>query len=195
MIKKMKTILEVEGKMGPIPASQFSPPLPDTNPSSRKDNAMEKRKTAMPKRFRPAAPKPTAMYLPIPEALPKPKTDVPDSRPPPSVPVCESIPWPGTGKMSGNPFEDRNWLLPPNYLDNDNRNENKAETEHKNMTGVISPRPPIMEEQNSKMSKQPVEKCSWGPDCPFCMSQEKKEEQKSATAKDVTQTKVAEATG
>ena len=47
-IKKMKTFLEVEGKMGPIPApiNQFRPPLPDTNPSIRKNNATEKRKGA-----------------------------------------------------------------------------------------------------------------------------------------------------
>ena len=173
----MKTFLEVEGKMGPIPTSQFRPPLPDTNPNIRKDNAMEKRKRAAPKRFRPTAPKPTATHLPIPEAPPKPKTDVPDSRPPPSVPAHESTPWPGTGKMSGNLFEDRNWLLPPHYLDNDNRNENKTETEHKNVTGIISPRPPIKEEEDPKTSEQSVEKCSWGPNCPFCKSQEKKEEQ------------------
>ena len=42
IIKKMKTFLEVEGKMGPIPASQFRPTLPDTNPNIRKDNAAEK---------------------------------------------------------------------------------------------------------------------------------------------------------
>ena len=74
---------------------------------------MEKRKRAVPKRFRPAAPKPTTMHLPLLEAPHKPKSDVPDSQPPPSVPVpdCESTPWPGTGKMSGNLFEDRNWLL------------------------------------------------------------------------------------
>ena len=54
----MKTCLEVEGKMGPIPASvnQFRPPLPDTNPNIRKNNAMEKRKRATPKKFRPATP-------------------------------------------------------------------------------------------------------------------------------------------
>ena len=62
IIKKMKTFLEVEGKMGPVPAptpataSQVRPPLPNTNPNIRKDNAMEKRKRAMPKRFRPVAP-------------------------------------------------------------------------------------------------------------------------------------------
>ena len=113
IIKKMKIFLEVEGKMGPIPASQFRPPLPDTNPNIKKDNATEKRKRATPKRFRPATPKPTTVHLPLPEAPPKPQNDVPDSQPPPSVPVYKSTPWPGTGKMSGDLFEDRNWLFPP----------------------------------------------------------------------------------
>ena len=140
MIKKMKTFLEVEGKMGPIPTIQFRLPQPDTNPNIRKDNAA-KRKRAMPKRFRPAALKPTTSHLPIPEAPPKPKTDVLDSQPTPSVPVHNSTPWPGTGKMSGNLFEDRNWLLPPNYLDNGN--ENKTENDHNIMTKVTSPRLPI----------------------------------------------------
>ena len=75
IIKKMKTFLEVEGKMGPIPApdSQFRPPLPDTNPNIRKNNVAEKRKRATPKKFRPATPKPTTAHLPLPEAPPKPK--------------------------------------------------------------------------------------------------------------------------
>ena len=81
IIKKMKTFLEVEGKMGPAPtpANQFRPPLPKTNPNIGKDNAVEKRKRAASKRFRPAAPKPTATHLPLPEAPSKPKNDVPDS--------------------------------------------------------------------------------------------------------------------
>ena len=45
IIKKMKTFLEVEGKMGLIPASQFGP---DTNPNIRKDNATEKKKSSDP---------------------------------------------------------------------------------------------------------------------------------------------------
>ena len=81
IIKKMKTILEVEGKMVPAPVNQWRPPLPDTNPYIRKDNATEKRKRAAPKRFRPATPKPTTACLPLPEAPPKPKNDVPDSQP------------------------------------------------------------------------------------------------------------------
>ena len=52
IIKKMKTFLEVEGKMGPVPtpSSQFRPPLPDTNPNIRKDTVTEKRKEPHPRR-------------------------------------------------------------------------------------------------------------------------------------------------
>ena len=171
IIKKMKTFLEVGGKMGPIPApiSQFRP-LPDTNPNIRKNNATEKRKRATPKKFRPATPNPTTAHLPLPEAPLKPKNDAPL----PSIPVCESTPWPGTGKMSGNLFEDRNWLLPPNYLDN--AKENKTENELKAATNVTSPKPQIKEEE-FKTGEQLTEKCSWGPGCPFCKSQEQKEKQ------------------
>ena len=58
IIKRMKTFLEAEGKMGliPQPASQCRPPQQDTNPKVRKDSAAEKRKWAVPtKRFRPSA--------------------------------------------------------------------------------------------------------------------------------------------
>ena len=79
IITKMKTLLEVEGKMVPVPASQFRPPIPDNNPNIRKENAVEKRKRATPKRFRPVAPKPTTIHLPLSETPPKGKNDVPDS--------------------------------------------------------------------------------------------------------------------
>ena len=111
IIKKMKTFLEVDGKMGPIsvpvPGNQFRPPLPDTNPNVRKDDVTEKRATPK-KKFRPATPKLTTVHPPLPEAPPKPKNNAPL----PSVPAREDTPWPGAGKMSGNLFEDRNWLLP-----------------------------------------------------------------------------------
>ena len=175
IIKKMKTFLEVEGKMGPIPASQFRPTLPDTNPNIRKDNAAEKRKRAEHKRFRPsAAPKPTAAQPPatVSQAPAKPKIDAPENRPPPleNVPIPESTPWPGTGKVSGNLFEDRNWLLPPNYLYNENKNE------HKNVTNITGPRTPVKAEE-SKVNEQSAEKCRWGPDCPFYKNQEKEKEE------------------
>ena len=76
--------------------------------------------------------------------------------------------------MSGNLFEDRNWLLPPNYLDNSK--ENKTENELKATTNVTSPKPQIKEEE-FKTGEQSTEKCSWGTGCPFCKYQEQKEEQ------------------
>ena len=63
-----------------------------------------------------------------------------------------------------------NWLLPQNYLASENKNEN--------VTSITNPRPPIKEEE-LKTNEQSLEKCRWGPDCPFCKSQEKgKEEDK-----------------
>ena len=87
IIKKMKTFLEVEGKMGPIPqptSSQYRPPQLDTNPKVRKDNAAEKRKKAVPtKRFRPStAPKPNETAAKPPATVSKAPED-PENRPPP----------------------------------------------------------------------------------------------------------------
>ena len=65
IVKKMKTFLEVENKMGSIiPAlvSQFRPQLPETNPNFRKSDTTEKRKRATPKKkFRPATPRVAAI--------------------------------------------------------------------------------------------------------------------------------------
>ena len=72
--------------------------------------------------------------------------------------------------MPGNLFKDRNWLLPPNYL------ENKTENEPKAMASIKSPKPQIKEEGSNK-NEQSTEKCGWGPGCPFCKSQEQKEDQ------------------
>ena len=73
MIKKMKTFLEVENKMGPIIpalANQYRPPLHEMNPNVRKGNATMRRKTVTPKRrFRPATPKATVMCSPLPQVL------------------------------------------------------------------------------------------------------------------------------
>ena len=56
-IKKMRTFLEVKGKLGPIPQSQsnqYRPPQSDTNPNIRKaTKTTEKRKRVAPtKRFK-----------------------------------------------------------------------------------------------------------------------------------------------
>ena len=149
----------------PVPSNQFRPPLPETNPNIRKNDVTEKRKRATPKKkFRPATSKPTTVHPPLPEAPPKPKNGMPL----PSVPAREDTSWPGTGKMLGNLFEDRNWLLPKNYLATENKNEN--------VTGITSPKPSLKEEP--KTGEQSVispktEKCGWGPDCPFFKNQDK----------------------
>ena len=109
IIKKMKTFLEVEGKMGPTQAtvSQFRPPLPNTKPNIRKDNAAEKRKRAVPKRFRPAAPKPTAIHVQRPHLNPRMMCQAVDQ-----FQFAKAPHGLAAGKMSGNLFEDRNWLVP-----------------------------------------------------------------------------------
>ena len=94
IIKKMKTFLEVEGKMGPIPqptSNQYRPPQLDTNPKVRKDNTAEKRKRAVPtKRVRPStAPKPNETATQPPVTTPK----APENRPPPleKAPVHKAL--------------------------------------------------------------------------------------------------------
>ena len=118
MIKKMKTFLEVQNSMGPIIpalANQYRLPLPEMNPNVRKGNATEKRRTITPKRrFRPATPKATAMCLPLPQAPPKPNSNAATTSA--LTMVRQDTPWPGTGKMSGNLSQDRNWLLLKDYL-------------------------------------------------------------------------------
>ena len=138
IIKKMRTFLEVENKMGPIipaPAIQFRPPLPETNPNVRKNDMTERRKRATPKKkFRPATPKITVTCHPLLEAPSNPKSSAS------SAPVREDTPWPGTGKMLGNLFKDRNWLLPKDYL----------VTEKKEDINVASKGPPLKEEHNAE---------------------------------------------
>ena len=70
--------------------------------------------------------------------------------------------------MSGNLFDDRNWLFPLNYLPNKGKEEN--------LTGITSPRTPIKENE-PKTNEQSSEKCRWETDCPFCKSQEKGKEE------------------
>ena len=118
IVKKMKTCLEVENKMGsiiPALASQFRLPLPETNPNVRKSDASEKRKRVTPKkRFRPAIPRATVTCPPLLQVPLKSTSDAATTSAP--AMVREDTTWPSAGKMSGNLFEDRNWLLPKGYL-------------------------------------------------------------------------------
>ena len=156
------------GPMIPAPASQFRSPLPEMNPNVRKNDMAENRKRATPKKkFRPATPKITRTCPPLPEAPPKPKGSAS------SAPVREDTPWPSTGKMSGNLFKDRNWLLPKNYL----------VIEKKEDTNAASARPPLKEEPKAEeqATSLKAEKCGWGPDCLFCKLQKERRGKKAAT--------------
>ena len=80
------------------------------------------------------------------------------------VTVREDTPWPGTGKMSGNLFVERNWAIPKDYLAIEDKKEDDT---------VAKP-PPIEESKmGEQTSSQNEEKCGWGPDCPFCKAQKK----------------------
>ena len=164
-VKKMKTFLEVENKMGPIiPAlvSQFRPPLPETNPNFRKSNTTEKRKRATPKKkFRPATPRVAAMCPPLLQAPPKPNSNTS------STSVREDTPWPSTGKMLGNLFEERNWPLPKDFLVAENKKKD---------TTIDTAKPPLKEEpkMEEQATSQKEEKCGWGPNCPFASPKRKK---------------------
>ena len=185
IVKKMRTFLEVEGKIGPIPqpaSSQHRSPQPETNPNVRKDKAAEKRKRAAPtKRFRPSTisrPSEAGVHPPViisktlTNDRPRVQEETSDSRPPPleDVQGHEITPRSSAGKISGNLSQERkDWLLPSNYLNNDN----------KDTTSVTSPKPPIKEEpktEGQSFTGPKTDKYGWGPNCPFCKNQEKEKE-------------------
>ena len=170
IIKKMRTFLELEGKLGPIPQSpsnQFRSPQPDTNPNVRKVTKItEKRKRVAPtKRFEtkiaaePNSNKMT-MYLPNTKALMN--TESQKTPPLKDAPVHTGTPWPETGKMLGNLFEARKYcLLPPNYIPDNT----------KSTANAISPKTPIKVEpkpEGQPATSLKAKKCGWGPNCPFC---------------------------
>ena len=78
--------------------------------------------------------------------------------------VREDIPWPGAGKMSGNLFEERNWVLPKDYLAIESKKEDAV---------VTKPPPKEGPKIGELISNQKEEKCGWGPDCPFCKAKKK----------------------
>ena len=87
-----------------------------------------------------------------------------ENRPPPleDAPICTGTPWPKAGKMLGNLFKTRkDWLILPNY-NNDNNMNTVIATSSKSPIKIESK--PKEQPTNSPM----VEKCGWGPNCPFC---------------------------
>ena len=157
IVKKMKTFLEVENKMGPIipgTASQFRPPLPETNPNVRKSDADKRKRVTPKKRFRPATPRATMTCLPLLQAPPKPTSDAATASTP--AMVTEDTPWPGAGNL----FKERNWLLPKGYLAMEGEKG-----------GVAKPYPKEEGKEGEQNPNQKEEKCGWGLDCPFCKAQ------------------------
>ena len=65
--------------------------------------------------------------------------------------------------MSGNSFEERNWLLPKGYLAMEGEKEE-----------VAKPYPKEGEKEGEQNPNQKEEKCGWGPSCPFCKAQKKR---------------------
>ena len=149
--------------MGPIiPAlvSQFRPSLPYTNPNIRKGDSTKGRGPHP----RKGSGQPPWGYCDIP-SLTTSCTKPTNSASLAPVTVREDTPWPGTGKMLGNPFEERNWVLPKDYLAIEDKKEDATVA-----------KPPLREEESKtgeQTSSQKEEKCGWGPNCPFCKALKK----------------------
>ena len=98
------------------------------------------------------------MHPPLPQAPPKSSNNIPAT-------IREDTPWPGAGKMSGNLFDDRNWLLLKGYLAIEDKKEDTT-------TPSLKEEPKTKEHSTSPKE----EKCSLGPDCPFRKAQDKEGE-------------------
>ena len=98
------------------------------------------------------------MCPPLPQSPPKPTSNAATTSAP--MMVRQGTPWPRVGKMSGNLFQDRNWLLPKGYLATEEEKE-----------GVAKPYP--KEEDKTGEQDPKEEKCGWGPNCPLCEAQKK----------------------
>ena len=79
----------------------------------------------------------------------------------------EDTPWPSVGKMLGNLFEDRKWLLPKDYFIAENKKED---------TIIGTAKPPLKEEpkMEEQATSQKEEKCGWGLTVPFANPKRKK---------------------
>ena len=143
IIKKMRTFLELEGKLGLSPQSpsiQFRPSQTDTNPNARKSSKVTEKgmRIAATKRFKvkiAAKPKLDEVTMQPPTTVSKAPTDLenqtssqegtPENRPLPldNAPICTGTPWPKVQKMLGSLLESRkDWLIPPNYDNGNNTN-------------------------------------------------------------------------
>ena len=181
IIKKMKTYLELEGKLGPKlqpQTDQSRPTQPDTNPHIRKETkAIEKRKKLIPtKKYKVkvvARPKSKTNNVTIhpPAATPNAPTNLESQKPSQggtsennpqplkNIPTHTGTPWPKAVKISGNLFNlMKDWLIPPT---------------------ITTSKPPLkidlqtQEQASPSATAEPkAEKCGWGPNCPICKNME-----------------------
>ena len=143
IIKKMKTFLEVEGKMWselqPQPAI-FRAPLPNTNPNIRKDNAAEKRKQSSAQEIQTCSSQAYQPHIQRPHLNPRMMCQTANqfqfARAPHGLVQA---------KCQATYLKIETGCSLPNYLSNDNAN--KTESEPKNTASVTSPRPPVKEEE------------------------------------------------
>ena len=143
IIKKMRTFIELEGKLGLKPQSpsiQIRPSKPDTNPNARKGRKVTEKgmRIAPTKRFKAkmaAKPNSDEVTMQPPTTVSKAPTNLknqtpsqegtPENKPLPLVDASfhAGTLWPKAGKMLGNLFKIRkDWLIPPNYNNNNNMN-------------------------------------------------------------------------
>ena len=96
------------------------------------------------------------------------------------VTAREDTPWLSAGKMSVSLFEERNWVLPKDYLAIEDKKEE-----------ITIAKPPPIEEpkMGEQTSSQKEEKCGWGPNCPFCKAQKKEGEEQQQKPLPKPQTK------
>ena len=69
--------------------------------------------------------------------------------------------------MSGNLFKERNWPLLEGYLAVKNK---KSDIDISSLKEELKAEKPVISDGPK------IDKCGWGPNCPFCKAQEKKEE-------------------
>ena len=74
------------------------------------------------------------------------------------VTVREDTPWPSTGKMSGNLFVQRNWMIPKGHLAIEDKKED---------TTIAKPHLVEESKMGEQTSSQKEEKYGWGPIVPF----------------------------
>ena len=114
-----------------------------------KSNTKEKIQASYPKSY--------SDVLTLTTAPPKPTSNAAAASAPATV--RQDTPWPGAGKMSGNLFHDRKWLLLKGYLATEGEKEEMAK--------------PYPKEEDKMGEQDYKEKCGWGPDCPLCNAQKK----------------------